>query len=76
VSEPHIITKTMAVIDPKDGREYSVRIDINVNYLCDCGPYKRAVLRAVRGNGKATCLGAMKITAKTTGKVERQWCSQ
>lgn len=76
MSRKHIITKAAIVIDPKDGREYSVRIEINVNYLCDCGPYKRAVLRAVRGNGKATCLGAMKITATTTGKVERQWCNQ
>lgn len=65
----HTTKKERTVIDSKDLSEWLVHIDINAEWLCGCGPVDRAILRAVRGNGNATCLGgSVKVVAICTGK--------
>lgn len=51
----HIPTDTCWLVDAK----------IDLDALGTCGPMKRAIRRAVDGNGTATCLnGAVKLTVK------------
>ena len=65
----HITKKERTVIYALDHSEWRVCFTVNQEWLCGCGPVNRAILRAVRGKGKATCLGgAVKIAATCTGK--------
>jgi hypothetical protein len=59
------VTKKGIVRHNRTGTDWLVEAKIDLDALGLCGPMKKAIGRAVDGNGSATCLnGAVKLTVK------------